>query len=116
MRHRVFDYVPLLRNLTNIRIPVSGGNETINRAGSSIGDKSAPFAARIGPGYRAIYDLSDLSRSRFIQATGQSGNPFSRNYDDLVTRWRDVEYISIAGDREELKRTAVGTLTLEPVN
>jgi hypothetical protein len=33
----------------------------------------------------------------------------------MVTRWRDVEYISIAGDREELKRTAVGTLTLEPV-
>ena len=115
MRHRVFDYVPLLRNAANIRIGVSGGNETIDRAGSNIADERAPFAVRTGPGYRAIYDLSDLARSRFIQATGQSGNLFSPNYDDMVTRWRDVEYISIAGTREDVKRTALGTLTLEPV-
>jgi penicillin amidase len=115
MRHRLFDYVPLLRNLMNIRIAASGGNETINRSGSNIADKRAPFAARFGAGYRAIYDLSDLSRSRFIQATGQSGNPLSSNYDDMVTRWRDVEYIGIVGTRDELKRTASGTLTLRPV-
>ncbi|HVO13806.1 MAG TPA: penicillin acylase family protein [Alphaproteobacteria bacterium] len=115
MRHRVFDYVPLLRGLANIRIPSSGGNDTIDRAGSNIADERAPFAARNGPGYRAIYDLSDLARSRFIQATGQSGNLFSANYEDMVTRWRDVEYISIAGTRDELKRSAAGTLTLEPV-
>jgi penicillin amidase len=115
MRNRVFDTVPVLRNLFNIRIPASGGNDTINRSGSNIANNRAPFAARTGPGYRAIYDLSDLARSRFIQATGQSGNPFSANYDDMVTRWRDVEYISIAGTREELKRTAAGTLTLQPV-
>ena len=115
MRHRIFDYVPILRNFADIRISASGGNETINRAGSNIADERAPFAARTGPGYRAIYDLSDLSRSRFIQATGESGNIFSANYDDLVTRWRDVEYISMAGTREALKRASVGTLTLEPV-
>ena len=67
-----------------------------------------------GPGYRAIYDLENLADSRFMIATGQSGHPLSRHYDDLVERWRDGAYIRLAGTAEELAANAAGTLILEP--
>jgi len=42
-----------------------------------------------GAGLRVVFDLADLSNSRFIIAGGQSGNPLSRHYDDLLEAWRD---------------------------
>ena len=37
-----------------------------------------PFASTHAAGYRGLYDLADLDRSRFVARTGQSGNPLSR--------------------------------------
>ncbi|MGH6792246.1 MAG: penicillin acylase family protein, partial [Methyloceanibacter sp.] len=48
-----------------------------------------------GPGYRAVYNLADLENSRFVIATGQSGNPLSPLYGSFVERWRDGDYISL---------------------
>ncbi len=67
-----------------------------------------------GAGYRAIYDLADLDRSHFMIATGQSGNPLSPHYSDLLERWRDGRYIPIAGRPADLERGAVGKLVLRP--
>ena len=47
-------------------------------------------------------------------ATGQSGNVLSRHYGDLLRRWRDGEYVVIAGTREALVRGAIGSLVLRP--
>jgi penicillin amidase len=41
-------------------------------------------------------DLSDLDRSLFMQATGQSGNPLSAHYDDLSQRWANGRYLLLA--------------------
>ena len=54
-----------------------------------------PFGAAHGAGYRAIYDLADRDRSRWIAATGQSGHPLSRHYGDLSTlAWREGRYLT----------------------
>ncbi len=45
--------------------------------------------------YRQIVDFNDLGNSRFMIAPGQSGNPYSRHYDDLLKRWQRVEYLPI---------------------
>ena len=112
--HRVFETVPLLDSVANISLAADGGAFTINRNASNIRDPDAPFAAIHGAGYRAIYDLSDLSKSLFIQATGQSGNPLSPHYDTFTERWRDFRYLSIAGDRDSLAESGLGVLTLVP--
>ncbi|MCP4330820.1 MAG: penicillin acylase family protein [Alphaproteobacteria bacterium] len=111
-KNRVLDVIPLIRDLANLAIAVDGGTYTINRNSSSIGNDKAPFAAVHGAGYRAIYDLSDLSQSLFIQATGQSGNPLSPFYDSFLVSWRDFRYLKIAGDRDSLAADALGVLTL----
>ena len=40
--------------------------------------------ARHAASFRGLYDLADLARSRFVAATGQSGNPLSPHYRDLT--------------------------------
>lgn len=111
-QHPVFGHVPVLRNLADIRIESDGGAETVNRAQNRISNRRAPFANVHGPGYRAIYDLSNPANSRFAIATGQSGNPLSPQYADLLERWRDGRYLGIARTRAAALQDALGRITL----
>jgi penicillin G amidase len=45
-----------------------------------------------GPNYRQILDFADLNNSRFIAAIGQSGNPVSPFFDNLLEPWLAGEY------------------------
>ncbi len=106
--------IPLVRALADVRTPIGGGNDTVMRAASDIADPEQPFAAVHGAGYRAVYDLADLARSRFIVAPGQSGNPLSVHYRDLVQLWRAGQGITLGQSRETLEAEAAVRLTLVP--
>jgi penicillin amidase len=110
-RNRVLSAIPLVGPwLADIRLSADGGWATVNRAAMALGDREMPYAAVHGAGYRAVYDLADLNRSLFIQATGQSGHPLSSHYRDLAPRWRDGEYLKIGAAPAVVARR----LTLEP--
>jgi penicillin amidase len=113
-RHPLFGRIAALRDITDIRIASDGGAYTVNRAQHRFSDPENPFASIHGPGYRAVYDLADLDRSKFIQATGQSGNFLSPHYRDLTEKWRDGGYISIPASRARALDGAVGVLRLRP--
>ena len=114
--HRILSKVPVIAWWANLSIGSDGGDNTVNR-GKTIREMSEhPFNHTDGSGYRAVYDLSDLDNSRFMIATGQSGNFLSSHYDDLLSLWRDGEYIFIAGERNEVKRSANGSLLLQPAS
>lgn len=93
--HPVAGRIPLLRDLLDREIATGGGPTTVNRGSARFSDERHPFRHSHGAGYRAIYNLDDLDKSRFIQAVGQSGNPFSPHYDDLMELWRDGAYITL---------------------
>ncbi len=95
-RHSIFKRIPLVGELADILVATDGDDFTVNRGTTHIRDRRAPFAQIHGPGLRAIYDLKNLDQSLFMQATGQSGNPLSDHYRDLIRRWRDLEYVRIA--------------------
>ena len=44
---------------------------------------------------RALYDVADLSQSRVMHSTGQSGNVFSPLYRSFVEPWRAVQYVPL---------------------
>lgn len=115
MRHLPFTVVPVLNEFFDIRTAVSGGPFTVNRGRYDISDEQAPFVQTHGSTFRAIYDLSDLDRSLYIQIPGQSGNPLSPDYDSFVQPWRDIEYIPMTTDRREYAAGARGTVVLKPV-
>ncbi|WND75669.1 penicillin acylase family protein [Thalassospiraceae bacterium LMO-SO8] len=93
--HPVFRHMPLLRDWTAVEVATDGGNDTLNRGAMWLGRSDAPFAHRHGAGLRALMDLSDLDGSRFVIATGQSGNPLSPRYRDLAAAWRDGQTLTL---------------------
>jgi penicillin amidase len=112
--HALFSGVPVLGRLADLTIDSDGGEDTVNRGASRVSDARAPFEHVHGPGYRAIYDLGALDQSRFMIATGQSGNPLSPHYGDLLDGWRDGRYLRLGLARPALDTLAKGTLRLEP--
>ncbi len=111
--HPVLGEVPVLRFFVNIRQSTSGGDNTLLR-GRTIGTGPDPFLNVHGGGYRGVYDFADPDSSVFIVATGQSGHPMSRHYDDLSEVWRRGEYIPMSLDPELARAGAVGITHLEP--
>jgi penicillin amidase len=117
--HPLLSKIPLLARLSDISIETDGGNYTVNRGASHIGPVDAlaeevVFPHRHGASLRAIYDLENLDRSRYMIATGQSGNPLSPLYDQFVKPWRQGHFITLRGNREELRASSLGTLHLRP--
>ncbi len=113
-RHPVLGRVPLIRHIADIRISADGGDDTVNRAQTNPNDAREPFASLHGPGFRAIYDLSDLGATRFAVATGASGNPLSSHYANTTESWRDGRYLRFARTRTEEIDGARGILRLRP--
>jgi len=101
-RNRVLDFVPIVRDLLRDPIATDGDDTTINRATPDIDFHSVVFPDVHGPGLRALFDLADLDRSRFIIAGGQSGNPLSAHYRDFLERWRDGRYVELRGEGAEV--------------
>lgn len=111
--HRVFSTLPLIGRYFIVGTASPGGPYTLNR-GLVEFDSEDPFANRHASTLRAIYDLSDLDNSLFMQPTGQSGNPFSRFYRTFETSWSEGQYIRIPTDPAEIRREAIGTWRLLP--
>ena len=113
MRHQAFGPIPLLGRLTTIRIAANGSRFTVTKAPVNFRSDNS-YATRQGPGFRGVYDFSDLSKSRFTISSGQSGNPYSAYYDNLVQEWRDVRHWRLAPDEATARQNAVGVLVLKP--
>ena len=112
--HTPFTHQPVLAGLFDIVLEASGDGFTVNAATHRIGSRRTPFQQFHGASYRAIYDLSDPDRSLFMHSTGQSGNILSSFYGNFAERWRDVAYIPMSMDREDILSDALGTLILQP--
>jgi len=112
--HPVLGSTPILSAFVNIRQSTSGGDNTLMR-GRTSGKGPEPFQNVHAAGYRGVYDFGDPDSSLFVMATGQSGHPLSRFYDDLGVLWRRGEYIPMSLDPELARAGSIGTITLEPI-
>lgn len=110
--HPLFDKT-LLGRFFNVRVAVGGDESTVNVAHSSF--SSGNFDVMWGPSMRAIYDFSDLNRSLFMHAPGQSGNLMSPHYRDLAQSWADGEFFEIRADwTDQSPPPGSQTLILKP--
>ena len=110
--HRPLGFFPLIGSLFNVDPGTPGDAYSVDVGSYTLRDEARPFANRHAPSLRAIYDLADLDRSRFMQSTGQSGNVLSPWYSSFAERWAKVEYVTIPAKREAI--AAEHTLVLEP--
>lgn len=96
----LFDLGPLSR---------PGDEYTVNATGT--GDSWEQIS---GASYRQIIDLSDWDRSRVINTPGQSGQPGSLHYSDLLPLWDAGRYFPLLYSRKAVEAETTDRLTLEP--
>ncbi|MCB0130152.1 MAG: penicillin acylase family protein, partial [Caldilineaceae bacterium] len=97
--HTPFSQVAALKPFFHRSIANGGDRYTVNVA--PVNFESIYDQTHV-PSFRSIIDLSDFNASRVIHTTGQSGNPLSRHYDDLIERHRDVAYLPMTWGREHV--------------
>ncbi|MEM8490141.1 MAG: penicillin acylase family protein [Pseudomonadota bacterium] len=94
-----WDYVPVIKRLTNVRVATPGGQGVLNQG--SVGREQAPlndllrgldFDQVHGATFRLIADLADPRNSVWAFAPGVSGNPLSTHWDDAAAPWAAGEY------------------------
>ena len=69
-----------------------------------------------GASYREIFDLADWDKSVGINVPGQSGQPGSKHYDDLLPLWREGKYFPLAYTKSAVDAVTTDVLDLTPVH
>jgi penicillin amidase len=111
--HTPLGFNRLLGLFVNLSHETSGGDDTINM-GKTRGRGPDPYANVHAAGLRVIYDFADLDRSVYVIATGQSGHPMSRHYEDIGQLWRRGDYLPMSLNRTDALAGSVGTTRLLP--
>lgn len=72
----------------------------------------APFEMTLGASVRRIVDVSDLTTSRSVLPTGQSGNPLSDHYGDQTMMWLNKQYRSFEHHNQIAEKRNIRTMIL----
>jgi len=98
-----------LATMFDLEPPARGGDEnTVNMTGGAGWDQTA------GGSYRGIFDTSDWDNSVATSVPGQSGQPGSEYYGNLLPLWAEGRYFPLAFSREAVERESAHVLLLEP--
>jgi len=82
--------------------PTGGSAMTVNNGEYKI---SKPYRQIVGPSMRRIVDFSDLSSTKMILPTGQSGVPNNPHYNDQAEMFVSGQYRTTRFDEEDIKRS-----------
>jgi len=83
--------------------------------GNTVLATSGPgFRQNHGASFREILDVSDWDRSMATNAPGQSGQPGSKHYGDLLSLWAQGKYFPLLYSKQKVEGMAKERLTLEP--
>ncbi|WP_454668386.1 penicillin acylase family protein [Achromobacter kerstersii] len=92
------------------RYPVGGDNDTVHRGTF----RKSDFRQISGSSYRQVIDVSNWDNSRIQNVPGQSADPRSPHYQDLLKGWATGEYFPMAFSRAKVDSERSDTLTLRP--
>jgi penicillin amidase len=97
------------RSLFNLPSVERGGD------GNTVNSTSGPnFRQTHGASFREILDISDWDRSVATSVPGQSGQPGSKHYADLLPLWAEGKYFPLLYSQQKVEAMAKQRLTLEP--
>ena len=109
--HAVSGVVPGAKSLFD-RGPVSRPGENTTVDATYFGGPS--FDELGGASYREIFDLSDWDNGVGVNVPGQSGQPGSPHYDDLLPLWVNGQYFPLRFLKESVDRETIDVLELKP--
>lgn len=105
--YRPLDILHLMRlpALSVRQLPAGGSPDAINAINKTY-----------GPSWRMIVSLEDKIQAYAVYPGGQSGNPVSPYYKNMINTWLKGEYFELnpTSDIETLKKNATQKMTLSP--
>ena len=90
--------------------PRGGSANTTNNTSS----KDDSFNVRSGASFRMVVDVGNWDAARMTNAPGQSGDPRSPFYDNLLENWATEGHVPMLFSREKVAENAVFTIKLRP--
>ena len=107
--------MPLLGDILNLGpFECPGDANTVFQAGTFADDPLAGPA--IVPSMRMVVDVGDWDRALFSLPGGQSSNPLSPHYSDLLPAWLKGQGVPIAWSDEAVESATVEMLVLKPTS
>jgi penicillin amidase len=111
--HHVLELLPGAKPLVNVGpIPRPGDTYTVNNThylGTSFDQVS-------GPSYREIIDVGNWDGSLVVNVPGESGQPGSPHYSDLLPLWDQTRYFPMLYSRAAVQKQSQDRLVLEPAS
>ena len=109
-----FDKVSLLRNFFNVGPFKTNGTFAVLNNQAFLINGDGIYEVKSGPSTRRIIDFSDVENSVTIIPTGQSGNVFSKHYNDQSQKYLDGEFVKMLINQEDIQRSK-DKLVLRPM-
>jgi penicillin amidase len=112
LRHRLGDKAPLDRIFNLGPIPGWGDGTTVNQAGFEFWQplRHSTVTAHL----RSVFDVGNWGASRFVLLGGQSGNPLSPHYGDLVPLYLRGEGVPVHWEDGVVAQHAATRMMLVP--
>ena len=113
IHHAMFEH-PLANNEARAAVLNRG---PVERGGDAYTPNRSPgpnYSQIHGASYRHILDFADWDLSVFTSVPGQSGQPGSPHYDDLLDLWGNYEYAPLVYSRQAVEANTANKLMLEP--
>ncbi len=102
--------VESLRDFFNVGpFPVEGTREVINNLAFPY-DDTGLYKVSSGPSTRRVIDFSDIENSVSILPTGQSGNPFSKHYEDQAEMYVQGKFRRMLINKKEIEENTASLL------
>ncbi len=93
----------------------AGDGVTVNVGGDGgFSDVPPSYDQRTVPSMRQIIDLGNLDASLWVTTTGESGQPFSAYYSDLIPLWDGGKYEPMSYSAAAVTHAAANYLQLKP--
>ncbi len=107
--HKILFRHPLNdKNLNRGPVARPGDATTVNAT------SGARFMQSSGASYREVIDLSNWDRSMMTNVPGESGDPSSKHYDDLIEDWAWGQYHPMAFSRKAVEAVTEERVMLMP--
>jgi penicillin amidase len=113
LRHPLGVRRPLDRLLNLGPFPAGGDSTTVSPMGTRLTDVTGN--PRGLANLRMVLDIGNWEENVFVLAGGQSGNPLSPHYDDMLKSWWQGEGVAIAWSSEAIAQVARQVLQLLPI-
>jgi penicillin amidase len=111
--HHPLELLPQTKPLVDIGpLPRPGDSYTVNNTNYA-GEK---FDQVSGPSYREILDVGNWDESVVTNVPGESGQPGSQHYSDLVPLWDQMHYFPLLYSKVAVEKQAKDRLVLLPAS